>query len=52
MSARVFFFGGGAAEGDPNRRDLLGALGASLAEMTTLGFPVPPGFTVSLAAGA
>jgi pyruvate,orthophosphate dikinase len=43
----VFSFGGGKAEGDPTRRDLLGGKGAGLAEMTSLGLPVPPGFTIS-----
>ena len=43
----VFFFGGGKAEGDRTKRDLLGGKGAGLAEMTRAGFPVPPGFTVS-----
>jgi pyruvate,orthophosphate dikinase len=43
----VFFFGGGNAEGDRTKRDLLGGKGAGLAEMTTAGLPVPPGFTVS-----
>jgi pyruvate, orthophosphate dikinase len=43
----VFSFGEGKAEGDPTRRDLLGGKGAGLAEMTTLGLPVPPGFTIS-----
>ena len=46
----VFFFGEGKAEGDPKRRDLLGGKGAGLAEMTALGLPVPPGFTISTAA--
>jgi pyruvate,orthophosphate dikinase len=46
-SSSVFFFGDGKAEGDPKRRDLLGGKGAGLAEMTALGLPVPPGFTVS-----
>ncbi len=46
----VFFFGEGHAEGDPKRRDVLGGKGAGLAEMTSLGLPVPPGFTVSTAA--
>jgi pyruvate,orthophosphate dikinase len=45
----VFFFGDGKAEGDPKRRDLLGGKGAGLAEMTALGLPVPPGFTISTA---
>jgi len=43
----VFSFGEGKAEGDPTRRDLLGGKGAGLAEMTSLGLPVPPGFTIS-----
>ena len=43
----VFFFGDGHSEGDPKRRDLLGGKGAGLAEMTSLGLPVPPGFTIS-----
>ena len=43
----VFAFGDGKAEGDPTRRDLLGGKGAGLAEMTSLGLPVPPGFTIS-----
>jgi pyruvate,orthophosphate dikinase len=47
MGKSVFFFGDGRAEGDPKRRDLLGGKGAGLAEMTSLGLPVPPGFTIS-----
>ena len=47
MSKHVYFFGAGRAEGDPMRRDLLGGKGAGLAEMTSLGLPVPPGFTIS-----
>ena len=43
----VYFFGGGSAEGDRTLRDLLGGKGANLAEMTSAGLPVPPGFTVS-----
>jgi pyruvate, orthophosphate dikinase len=43
----VFSFGEGKAEGDPTRKDLLGGKGAGLAEMTSLGLPVPPGFTIS-----
>ena len=46
-SKQVFSFGDGKAEGDPRRRDLLGGKGAGLAEMTSLGLPVPPGFTLS-----
>src|SRR5271166_4598948 len=47
MGNSVFFFGNGRAEGDPKRRDLLGGKGAGLAEMTALGLPVPPGFTIA-----
>jgi pyruvate,orthophosphate dikinase len=47
MGKSVFFFGDGKAEGDPKRRDLLGGKGAGLAEMTSLGLPVPPGLTLS-----
>ena len=47
MSKLVFYFGDGKADGDPKRRDLLGGKGAGLAEMTSLGLPVPPGFTLS-----
>src|SRR5580693_6073607 len=43
----VFTFGRGKASGDPKRKDLLGGKGAGLAEMTQLGLPVPPGFTLS-----
>ena len=46
-SRRVFFFGGGKADGSAEMRDLLGGKGANLAEMTLLGVPVPPGFTLS-----
>ena len=44
---RVFFFGGGKAEGNGTMKDVLGGKGAGLAEMTNLGVPVPPGFTIS-----
>jgi pyruvate,orthophosphate dikinase len=47
MQKSVFFFGDGKPEGDPKRRDLLGGKGAGLAEMTGMGLPVPPGFTIS-----
>ena len=43
----VYFFGDGSSEGDPERKDLLGGKGASLAAMSRAGFPVPPGFTIS-----
>ncbi len=47
MTKWVYAFGGGAAEGSGNQRDLLGGKGANLAEMAHLGLPVPPGFTVT-----
>ena len=43
----VYFFGNRKAEGDAAMRDTLGGKGANLAEMTNLGIPVPPGFTIS-----
>src|SRR5512139_1365599 len=46
-SKRVYFFGGGKAEGHGAMKDILGGKGAGLAEMTNLGVPVPPGFTIS-----
>ncbi len=43
----VFRFGGGIAEGNAGDKNLLGGKGANLAEMASIGLPVPPGFTVS-----
>ena len=43
----VYFFGDGRAEGSSVMRNLLGGKGCELAEMTNLGIPVPPGFTVT-----
>ena len=43
----TFFFGGGRAEGKEQMRELLGGKGANLHGMTSLGLPVPPGFTIS-----
>jgi pyruvate,orthophosphate dikinase len=43
----VYFFGDGATEGTAKMRDLLGGKGAGLAEMTNVGIPVPPGFTIT-----
>ena len=43
----VYFFGNGKAEANATMRDLLGGKGANLAEMTNIGIPVPPGFTIS-----
>src|SRR5690606_7454397 len=39
--------GGGSADGDASMKNLLGGKGANLAEMSSLGLPVPPGFTVT-----
>jgi pyruvate,orthophosphate dikinase len=47
LTQRVFFFGDGRAEGTREWKDLLGGKGANLAEMTNIGIPVPPGFTIS-----
>ncbi|MBI3002741.1 MAG: pyruvate, phosphate dikinase, partial [candidate division NC10 bacterium] len=43
----VYFFGKGRAEGRAIMKDLLGGKGSNLAEMTALGVPVPPGFTIT-----
>jgi pyruvate,orthophosphate dikinase len=43
----VYAFGGGKAAGRAGMRDLLGGKGAGLAEMASLGLPVPPGFTIT-----
>jgi len=43
----VYFFGAGKAEGDGTWRALLGGKGAGLAEMSRIGLPVPPGFTIT-----
>ena len=43
----VFFFGNGRADGSARMKDILGGKGANLHEMTRLGIPVPPGFTIS-----
>ena len=43
----VYFFGNGQAEGRADMKNLLGGKGANLAEMTSIGLPVPPGFTLS-----
>src|SRR5690606_12875808 len=47
MSQRwVYFFGDGEADGGKELKDLLGGKGANLGEMTRIGVPVPPGFTI------
>ncbi|PKN12899.1 MAG: pyruvate, phosphate dikinase [Deltaproteobacteria bacterium HGW-Deltaproteobacteria-4] len=43
----VYFFGNGEADGRGEMKNLLGGKGANLAEMTAIGLPVPPGFTLS-----
>jgi pyruvate,orthophosphate dikinase len=43
----VYAFGGGSADGDASMKELLGGKGANLAEMSALGLPVPPGFTIT-----
>jgi pyruvate,orthophosphate dikinase len=47
MSKWVYSFGNGQSEGDASMRNLLGGKGANLAEMSNLGLPVPPGFTIT-----
>jgi pyruvate,orthophosphate dikinase len=47
MPKYVYFFGTHKAEGRAEMKDLLGGKGANLAEMTHLGIPVPPGFTIT-----
>jgi pyruvate,orthophosphate dikinase len=47
MTKWVYTFGDGKAEGSADMRDLLGGKGANLAEMSRIGVPVPPGFTIS-----
>ncbi|WII73608.1 pyruvate, phosphate dikinase [Bdellovibrio sp. 22V] len=43
----VYFFAAGESEGNAGMKNILGGKGANLAEMTSLGIPVPPGFTIS-----
>jgi pyruvate, orthophosphate dikinase len=52
MAKLVYFFGSGRAEGSSLMRNLLGGKGCELAEMTNLGIPVPPGFTITTEAWA
>ncbi|TPL01775.1 MULTISPECIES: pyruvate, phosphate dikinase [unclassified Mesorhizobium] len=47
MTKWVYTFGDGAAEGRAGDRNILGGKGANLAEMCSLGLPVPPGFTIT-----
>src|SRR6202008_2012432 len=43
----VYLFGNKKADGDGSMKPLLGGKGANLAEMTRIGLPVPPGFTIT-----
>ncbi|MFN2442510.1 MAG: pyruvate, phosphate dikinase [Thermoanaerobaculia bacterium] len=47
MTQYVYYFGDGKADGSAGMKNLLGGKGAGLAEMTNIGVPVPPGFTIS-----
>ena len=47
MTQWVYTFGDGKAEGEAGMKNLLGGKGANLAEMSNLGLPVPPGFTIT-----
>lgn len=44
---RVYYFGSTKSEGSKEMKELLGGKGANLAEMTSIGLPVPPGFTIT-----
>jgi pyruvate, orthophosphate dikinase len=47
MTRYVYRFGSGITDGEAGNRNLLGGKGANLAEMASIGLPVPPGFTIS-----
>jgi pyruvate,orthophosphate dikinase len=47
MTRFVYRFGGGASDGEAGNKNLLGGKGANLAEMASIGLPVPPGFTIT-----
>ncbi|GGO94680.1 pyruvate, phosphate dikinase [Stakelama pacifica] len=47
MTQYVYRFGGGISDGGQGDKNLLGGKGANLAEMASIGLPVPPGFTIS-----
>src|SRR5687768_2540074 len=47
MTQHVYRFGGGTSDGGGGDRNLLGGKGANLAEMASIGLPVPPGFTIA-----
>ncbi|WP_419814871.1 pyruvate, phosphate dikinase [Glacieibacterium sp.] len=48
-NSHVYRFGGGIADGDASLKEALGGKGANLAEMSSIGLPVPPGFTIGTA---
>ena len=50
MTSLVHFFGNGKADGTAQMKAILGGKGANLAEMTNIGIPVPPGFTIACSA--
>ena len=47
MKKNVYVFGNSHADGSAENKNILGGKGANLAEMTQIGIPVPPGFTIS-----
>ena len=47
IKTRVFKFGNKSADGNSQMKNLLGGKGANLAEMSAIGIPVPPGFTIT-----
>ena len=47
LKTRVFKFGDNSADGNSSMKNLLGGKGANLAEMSAIGIPVPPGFTIT-----
>jgi pyruvate,orthophosphate dikinase len=49
---RIYYFSSKLTEGNKEMRELLGGKGANLAEMTSIGLPVPPGFTITTASCA
>ena len=52
MTRTVYRFGGGGSDGEAGNKELLGGKGANLAEMASIGLPVPPGFTIATPACA
>ena len=47
LKTRVYRFGNKTADGNSKMKNLLGGKGANLAEMSAIGIPVPPGFTIT-----